>query len=57
LAQGHELYRKARERNPSRWSRHTRNWNPIEAVALNPERDEVIRMTVHTDLRKMAVAA
>ena len=57
LAQRHELYRKARERNPSRWSRHTRNWNPIEAVALNPERDEVIRMTVQTDLRKMAVAA
>jgi hypothetical protein len=23
----------ARERNPTR-SRHTRNWNPIEAVAL-----------------------
>jgi len=57
LAKRHALYLKARERNPSRWSRHTRNWEPIGAVALNPERDEVIRMAVQTDLRKEAAAA
>jgi putative transposase len=38
LAQRHPLYLQARERNPARWSRHTRNWEPIGAVALNPER-------------------
>jgi len=39
----HELYRAAQERNPRRWSRQTRNWTPIGAVTLNPERDTVIR--------------
>ncbi|MFK0570385.1 MAG: IS3 family transposase, partial [Endozoicomonas sp.] len=33
-----ELYRKAREANPSRWSGQPRNWEPVGAVALNPER-------------------
>jgi putative transposase len=42
LAQRHALYLQARERNPARWSRHTRNWEPIGAVALNPERDVVV---------------
>lgn len=41
LAARHELYVRARERNPARWSRETRNWRPIHAVALNPERDLV----------------
>jgi len=35
----HELYRQARERHPQRWSRDTRNWQPVEFVALNPQRD------------------
>ena len=43
LAARHALYRRARERNPARWSGHTRNWSPIGAVTLNPERDSVIR--------------
>jgi putative transposase len=34
-----ELYHQARESNPRRWSRHTRNWQRIEVVTLNPERD------------------
>ena len=38
----HELYIKAREINPARWSRHTRNWTPIGAVALNPEKEAVV---------------
>ena len=41
LAARHELYVQARERNPARWSSDTRNWSPIHAVALNPERDAV----------------
>jgi transposase InsO family protein len=32
----------ARQRHPARWSRHTRNWTPIDAVTLNPERDSVV---------------
>jgi len=43
LAARHALYTKARERNPARWSRTTRNWSPIGAVTLNPERDSVIK--------------
>jgi putative transposase len=41
LAARHEVYIQARERNPARWSRDTRNWTPIGAVTLNPERDTV----------------
>lgn len=36
LAARHRLYCAARTRAPSRWTRHTRNWTPIGAVALNP---------------------
>src|SRR5215218_5202929 len=32
-----------RARNPRRWSRQTRNWTPVAAVMLNPERDAVIQ--------------
>ena len=42
LAARHALYQQARERNPARWSRDTRNWSPIGAVTLNPERDSVV---------------
>jgi transposase InsO family protein len=42
LAARHVLYLKARERNPARWSGDTRNWTPIGAVTLNPERDSVV---------------
>ncbi|MGF6369227.1 putative transposase [Paraburkholderia sp. RAU6.4a] len=44
LAARHALYERARERNPARWSRHTRNWTPVGAVTLNPERDSVVEM-------------
>lgn len=43
LAARHALYQRARAANPARWSRHTRDWSPIAAVTLNPERDHVIR--------------
>ena len=39
----HALHQRAREENPRRWARHTRNWNPITVVTLNPERDAVIK--------------
>ena len=39
LAARHALYLQARERHPARWSRDTRNWSPVGAVTLNPERD------------------
>jgi transposase InsO family protein len=42
LARRHALYLNARSANPRRWARHTRNWNPILAVTLNPEKDSVI---------------
>jgi len=43
LAARHALYLQARERNPARWSGDTRNWAPVGAVTLNPERDSVIK--------------
>jgi putative transposase len=38
----HDLYLEARQRHPARWSRHTRDWSPIHAVTLNPERHSVV---------------
>jgi hypothetical protein len=43
LPERHELHCQARERNPRRWSRATRNWTPIEVPTLNPERDSVVK--------------
>ena len=43
LAARHALYLQAREKNPARWSGNPRNWSPIGAVTLNPERDCVIK--------------
>jgi len=43
LAARHGLYLQARELNPARWSGNTRNWTPIGAVTLNPERDSIIK--------------
>jgi putative transposase len=41
LARRHVVYRAARARTPRRWTRHTRNWTPIGAVALNPSTAQV----------------
>ena len=38
----HALYQQARAAHPARWSRATRNWEPITVVTLNPEREEVL---------------
>ena len=38
LIKRHEVYQKAREKNPHRWSKQTRNWNRVTIVELNPGR-------------------
>jgi putative transposase len=40
----HELYQHARRSNPRRWSGPTRDWTPIAAVTLNPERNTTIQV-------------
>lgn len=57
LAKRHALYLQARDRNPARWSRHTRNWQPIEAVALNPQRDVLVSTASLPSSDKTASAA
>jgi putative transposase len=42
LAARHAVYQQAREAHPARWSRATRNWSPVGAVTLNPERDGLV---------------
>lgn len=37
LAKRQLVYRQARRRHPERWSRQTRNWNPVLLVWLNPK--------------------
>ena len=34
-----QVYQAAKQKNPERWSGDTRNWTPIEAVFLNPQRE------------------
>jgi putative transposase len=46
LARRHTLYLNARATNPRRWARHTRNWQPIAAVTLNPEKESVVNAAV-----------
>lgn len=40
LANRRRVYEQARLRNPSRWSRQTRNWDRVEVVVLNPDKKE-----------------
>lgn len=49
LTARHQTYLQARERHPARWSRATRDWTPIGAVTLNPERDAVVRDHVRAE--------
>ncbi|WP_419653340.1 integrase core domain-containing protein, partial [Thiolapillus sp.] len=34
------VYESAKQRNPERWIRETRNWEPVSEVWLNPEKSE-----------------
>jgi transposase InsO family protein len=56
LAARHALYLQARERHPRRWSGATRNWTPIAAVTLNPEREAVVSKRLD-DMDKQPLAA
>jgi len=56
LAARHALYLQARERNPARWSGPTRDWSPIGAVTLNPERDSVVEAHSKAELRQPLAA-
>jgi putative transposase len=38
LQKRHAVYEAAKAKHPERWSGKTRNWEPIGAVMLNPER-------------------
>jgi len=46
LAGRHELYQRARQANPRRWSGETRDWTPPGPVALNPEREAVVQAAI-----------
>lgn len=35
-----QVYAQAKAQHPARWSGQTRNWTPLGAVALNPERED-----------------
>ena len=35
------VFKKARDRNPNRWSKPIRNWNPVHQAWLNPEKEDV----------------
>jgi putative transposase len=56
LAARHHLYLVAQAANPRRWTRNTRNWTPIGAVTLNPEKPELIN-TESSNQDKQAIAA
>ena len=57
LAQRHAVYLQARQRHPARWSGRTRNWNPVDAVALNPERDKIVSTAARPDSEEKQSAA
>ena len=48
LAARHQVYLNAQTRHPLRWSRRTRDWTPIGAVTLNPERNSIVSDASHT---------
>jgi putative transposase len=52
LANRRKVYEKARRRNPNRWSKNIRNWNPVHLVWLNPEKAEETNQVHH--LKKAA---
>jgi len=56
LAARHALYSAVKERHPARWSGTTRNWQPIGAVTLNPERGCVISKHMSQNLIQQLAA-
>ena len=56
LGARHELYTRARALHPRRWSRNTRDWTPVGAVTLNPEREAVVNAVLDALPHKQNVA-
>jgi putative transposase len=56
LARRHSLYQQARAANPRRWARNTRNWQPIGAVTLNPERDSIVNAALALENKSASAA-
>ena len=54
LENRHRVYQKARGRRPDRWTRETRNWNPVRLVWLNPEKKKDLSATSATDHKQEA---
>lgn len=44
LAERQSLYEQAKKRNPHRWSGSSRDWSPVTAVWLNPEKPEAEKL-------------
>ena len=53
----HDLYTRAKETNPRRWSGSTRDWKHVGAVTLNPEREAVVAKAVLEEGNKTLNAA
>ncbi len=43
LAHRKAVYEAAKAKNPERWSRETRNWDPVKVVYLNPDKSNNIQ--------------
>jgi len=56
LARRHALYLQARAVQPRRWARHTRNWQHIAAVTLNPERESIVNAAIASTKRSASAA-
>jgi len=52
LAKRQATYQAAKARHPERWSRQTRNWQPVQAVYLNPNKSK--QNETQTSLEKAA---
>jgi putative transposase len=51
LARRHKVYTAAQRRTPRRWTGSTRDWSPVEAVYLNPIKQEVRVSPISSPLR------
>lgn len=56
LGARHALYIRAREKNPRRWTRQTRNWKPVGTVTLNPERNSGVETALGDVRKRQAIA-
>jgi putative transposase len=46
MANRKTVYERAKQNNPARWARNTRQWEPILTVTLNPEKKEIIEQLI-----------